>query len=60
MAVQYTKLVRGATGLEVQTLDGALVGHVCHFDQVGDVLDVLREQFPVEFAVWIRNYGTES
>ncbi|HEU4754596.1 MAG TPA: hypothetical protein VFU47_15915 [Armatimonadota bacterium] len=60
MSVQYTKLVRGSTGLEVQTVDGALVGHVCHSDQVGDVLDMLRREFPGEFEVWARNYGTES
>ncbi|MFI7042625.1 hypothetical protein ACIBI0_38610 [Microbispora rosea] len=55
MAVQVLKLTRGSTGLEAQTGDGALVGHVCHSDQVSDVLDMLRREFPGEFEVWAQN-----
>lgn len=47
------KLVRGSTGLEVQTVDGALVGHVCHSDEVGLVLDKLLEDFPVQGWRWV-------
>lgn len=53
MAVPEIHLVRGATGLEAQTPDGALIGHICHSDEVGLILDKLLEEFPVQAWRWV-------
>lgn len=53
MTVEKLTLARGATGLEAHRPDGSLAGHVCHSDQIGDVLDMLRKEYPGEYAVWI-------